>query len=42
MTENFTDYGFPYPEDLILTFIGGSQLHGAKLDGKDDTDWYGV
>jgi predicted nucleotidyltransferase len=42
MTETFTDYGFPYPEDLILTFIGGSQLHGAKLDGKDDTDWYGV
>ena len=42
MTETFSDYGFPYPNDLILTFIGGSQLHGAKLDGRDDTDWYGV
>jgi predicted nucleotidyltransferase len=42
MMETFTDYGFPYPYDLVLTFIGGSQLHGAKLDGRDDTDWYGV
>lgn len=33
---------FPYPENLILGFIGGSQLHGAKLEGTDDTDWYGV
>jgi uncharacterized protein len=40
--ETFTEYGFPYPDDLIMTFIGGSQLHGAKLNGRDDTDWYGV
>jgi uncharacterized protein len=40
--ENFVEYGFPYPNELIMTFIGGSQLHGAKLDGRDDTDWYGV
>lgn len=40
--ENFTQYGFPYPQHLIMTFIGGSQLHGAKLDGRDDTDWYGA
>lgn len=26
----------------IYMFIGGSQLHGAKLEGTDDTDWYGV
>lgn len=25
-----------------MAFIGGSQLHGAKLEGTDDTDWYGV
>ncbi len=25
-----------------MTFIGGSQLHGAKLTGRDDTDWYGA
>ena len=26
----------------IYMFIGGSQLHGAKLEGTDDTDWCGV
>jgi len=25
-----------------MAFVGGSQLHGAKVDGTDDTDWYGV
>lgn len=40
--QDFSEYGFPYPQDLVLTFIGGSQLHGAKLEGKDDTDWYGA
>lgn len=39
---DFTKYGFPYQEHLIHTFVGGSQLHGAKLDGTDDTDYYGV
>ena len=39
---DFAQYGFPYPENLIQAFIGGSQLHGAKVDGTDDTDWYGV
>jgi hypothetical protein len=39
---NFMQYGFPYPNNLIQAFIGGSQLHGAKIDGTDDTDWYGV
>lgn len=40
--EDFAQYGFPYPKDLLMTFIGGSQLHGAKLQAKDDTDWYGL
>ena len=40
--QNFAKFGFPHPEGLLMTFIGGSQLHGAKLQGKDDTDWYGV
>ena len=40
--QHFAEYGFPYPDDLIMSFIGGSQLHGAKLLGRDDTDWYGV
>jgi uncharacterized protein len=39
---NFAQYGFPYPENLIQAFIGGSQLHGAKVNATDDTDWYGV
>jgi uncharacterized protein len=39
---DFAQYGFPYPDNLIMAFIGGSQLHGAKVEGTDDTDWYGV
>ena len=42
MKPDFAQYGFPYQENLIQAFIGGSQLHGAKVDGADDTDWYGV
>jgi predicted nucleotidyltransferase len=42
MKPDFAQYGFCYPDNLIQAFIGGSQLHGAKVDGTDDTDWYGV
>lgn len=42
MRPDFIQYGFPYQENLIQAFIGGSQLHGAKVQGTDDTDWYGV
>lgn len=42
MKPNFEKYGFAHPGNLIQAFIGGSQLHGAKVDGTDDTDWYGV
>ncbi len=42
MKPNFQPHGFRHQQDLIMAFIGGSQLHGAKLDGYDDTDWYGV
>jgi hypothetical protein len=34
--------GFPYPENASLLIEGGSKFHGAKLEGKDDTDWYGL
>ena len=37
-----TDAGFPHPENIIMMFVGGSQLHGIKLEGTDDTDIYGV
>lgn len=33
---------FPYESNVIMKFVGGSQLHGAKLEGKDDVDWYGI
>jgi predicted nucleotidyltransferase len=34
--------GFDQPETLIHLFIGGSELHGAKVGHTDDTDLYGV
>ena len=36
------DSGFDKPETLIHLFIGGSELHGAKVGQTDDTDLYGV
>jgi predicted nucleotidyltransferase len=39
---DFSEYGFPHQDNLIMAFIGGSQLHGAKVGATDDTDWYGV
>jgi uncharacterized protein len=42
MQPDFSACGFSYQENLIMAFIGGSQLHGAKVDAIDDTDWYGV
>ncbi|HEX9120546.1 MAG TPA: hypothetical protein VF840_08405 [Terriglobales bacterium] len=34
--------GFPYVGDLVHVFIGGSELHGAKVHGTDNLDIYGV
>jgi predicted nucleotidyltransferase len=34
--------GFDRPQDLIHLFVGGSELHGAKVSNTDDTDLYGV
>lgn len=34
--------GFPYWKDIIHLFVGGSALHGAKVEGYDDLDIYGV
>jgi len=33
---------FPHLESLIHIFVGGSELHGAKVMGTDDLDIYGV
>jgi predicted nucleotidyltransferase len=35
--------GFPSDRaDIIHAFVGGSALHGVKLQGTDDTDVYGI
>jgi predicted nucleotidyltransferase len=34
--------GFEDPSTLIQLFIGGSELHGAKVGATDDLDLYGV
>src|SRR5271165_3654265 len=36
------DANFPFPERLIHLFVGGSELHGAKIHGTDDLDVYGL
>jgi predicted nucleotidyltransferase len=42
LLQHVRDSGFPYPDRLIHLFIGGSELHGAKVQGTDDLDIYGV
>jgi uncharacterized protein len=34
--------GFDTPEAIIHLFVGGSELHGAKVGATDDLDIYGV
>ena len=34
--------GFAFPDRLIHLFVGGSELHGAKVHGTDGLDIYGV
>ena len=34
--------GFAGVDSLIHLFVGGSELHGAKVGETDDTDLYGV
>jgi uncharacterized protein len=34
--------GFPFVDSTIHVFIGGSELHGAKVGKTDDLDIYGV
>jgi uncharacterized protein len=42
LLKHIRDSRFPYPDRLIHLFIGGSELHGAKVQGTDDLDIYGV
>jgi predicted nucleotidyltransferase len=36
------DTGFKYLDRVIHSFVGGSELHGAKLHGTDDHDVMGI
>ncbi len=42
LLEHVLRAGFAEPESLIHLFIGGSELHGAKVGATDDLDLYGV
>jgi predicted nucleotidyltransferase len=42
LIRHIEDSGFPAPATLIHLFIGGSELHGAKVGSTDDLDLYGV
>lgn len=42
LMQHVRDSGFPWPDRVIHLFIGGSELHGAKVHGTDDLDIYGV
>ena len=42
LLQHVRESGFPYPDRLIHLFIGGSELHGAKVHGTDDLDIYGI
>jgi predicted nucleotidyltransferase len=40
--QHVIDAGFPPDARMIHLFVGGSQLHGAKVSGYDDLDIYGA
>jgi predicted nucleotidyltransferase len=42
LLEHVRESGFTFPDRLIHLFVGGSELHGAKVHGTDDLDIYGV
>jgi len=42
LDQHIRSAGFPYPDSIIHTFVGGSALHGAKVSHTDDLDIYGV
>ena len=42
LLKHVSESGFPLMDRLIHVFVGGSELHGAKVHGTDDLDIYGV
>lgn len=42
LLQHVIEAGFPFPNRLLHLFVGGSELHGAKVHGTDDLDIYGI
>src|SRR6202041_2843469 len=42
LLKHVAESGFPFVGRLIHLFVGGSELHGAKVGSTDDLDIYGV
>jgi len=42
LLKHVVESGFPFPDRLIHLFVGGSELHGARVHGTDDLDIYGL
>ncbi len=42
LLQHVRESGFAFPDRLIHLFVGGSELHGAKVHGTDDLDIYGI
>ncbi|HET7890331.1 MAG TPA: nucleotidyltransferase domain-containing protein, partial [Candidatus Sulfotelmatobacter sp.] len=42
LLQHVIETGFPFPNRLLHLFVGGSELHGAKVHGTDDLDIYGI
>ena len=42
LLQHVRESGFAFPDRLIQLFVGGSELHGAKVHGTDDLDIYGI
>jgi len=42
LLQHVRESGFAFPNRLIHLFVGGSELHGAKVNGTDDLDIYGI
>jgi len=42
LLQRVRESGFAFPARLIHLFVGGSELHGAKVHGTDDLDIYGI
>lgn len=40
--KDLRELGFPYTDNVILLFEGGSKMHGGQLEEKADTDIYGI